>query len=112
MLRKILFWLHLSSGAAAGLVILVMCVTGILLAWQRQILQFADSGVRSRASAPGLARKSPEELLAAAIESRHAVPTALTVRSNPAEAPSVEFGRGTVVYVYPSTGAVLGEGSV
>jgi hypothetical protein len=88
MFRKILFWLHLSASAVAGLVILVMSETGVLLAWQRQIIRFADRSVRSRASAPGPVRKSPKELLAGAIESRHAVPTALILRSDAGEPPS------------------------
>jgi uncharacterized iron-regulated membrane protein len=111
MFRKALFWLHLSAGAVAGLVILMMSVTGVLLAWQRQVIRLADRDVRSRASKPVPVRKSPEELLGAVIESRHALPTGLTFRSDAAEPASAEFGRGTVVYFDICTGAVLGEGS-
>jgi uncharacterized iron-regulated membrane protein len=45
------------------------------------------------------------------VEARHTVPTTLTLRSDPAEPVSTEFGRNTVVYLDPSTGKVLGEGS-
>jgi uncharacterized iron-regulated membrane protein len=111
MIRRTLFWLHLSAGAVAGLVIFVMSVTGVLLTWQRQIIRFADRVVRNRASVAGPARKSPEELLSRAIESRHAVPTVLTMHSEAAEPPSMEFGRGMLVYFDPHTGEPLGEGS-
>jgi uncharacterized iron-regulated membrane protein len=36
-LRKIIFWLHLPVGVIAGLVILNMCVTGVLLTYEKQI---------------------------------------------------------------------------
>lgn len=38
MIRKAFFWSHLT----AGLVILVMSVTGVLLAYERQITDWAD----------------------------------------------------------------------
>ncbi|MBZ5651294.1 MAG: hypothetical protein LAO18_12500 [Acidobacteriia bacterium] len=33
--RRVLFWVHLTAGCVAGLVILVMSVTGALLAYRR-----------------------------------------------------------------------------
>jgi len=33
MLRKTVFWIHLSVGVGAGLVILMMSVTGVLLTY-------------------------------------------------------------------------------
>jgi len=41
-LRRPLFWIHLTAGSVAGLVILVMSVTGVLLACRRQVLSWAD----------------------------------------------------------------------
>jgi uncharacterized iron-regulated membrane protein len=38
VLRKTVFWIHLSCGVAAGLVIGMMSVTGVLLAFERQIV--------------------------------------------------------------------------
>jgi uncharacterized iron-regulated membrane protein len=52
--RRILFWVHLTAGAMAGLVILVMSVTGVLLAYKRQIMRWADGslqGCRHRGAA-------------------------------------------------------------
>ena len=37
-LRQIIFWLHLVTGIVAGLIIFVMSVTGVLLAFERQIV--------------------------------------------------------------------------
>ena len=44
--RRILFWIHLSAGTLAGCVIFVMSVTGVMLAFQRQIVQWSDSRYR------------------------------------------------------------------
>src|SRR5436190_1171040 len=41
-LRKSIFWLHLVAGSIAGLVILVMSVTGVVLAFERQIMAMVD----------------------------------------------------------------------
>ncbi|MEO0613870.1 MAG: PepSY-associated TM helix domain-containing protein [Pseudomonadota bacterium] len=37
-----IFWTHLSAGVAAGLFILIMSATGILLAYERQIVAAAE----------------------------------------------------------------------
>ncbi|WDT79120.1 MAG: PepSY-associated TM helix domain-containing protein [Candidatus Manganitrophus sp.] len=45
--RNILFWVHLAAGTVAGLVILVMALTGALIAFEPQIVDFAERGVRN-----------------------------------------------------------------
>ncbi|CAN5799823.1 hypothetical protein BH23GEM5_BH23GEM5_06000 [soil metagenome] len=42
LFRTVLFWCHLSVGVLAGVVVLVMSVTGVLLTYQRQITAWAD----------------------------------------------------------------------
>jgi uncharacterized iron-regulated membrane protein len=42
-LRKIIFWCHLPVGVIAGLVIFTMCVTGVLLSFEKQITAWADT---------------------------------------------------------------------
>ena len=42
LLRKVIFWCHLTAGAFAGVVILIMSVTGVLLTYERQIQRWAD----------------------------------------------------------------------
>ena len=43
--RKIFFWLHLAVGATGGLVILIMSFTGVLLMYEKQIIEWADQRV-------------------------------------------------------------------
>ena len=55
-LRSLIFWPHLIAGTVAGLVILLMSVTGILLTYERQLVAWADSRHRSVVPAPGATR--------------------------------------------------------
>lgn len=52
--RTVLFWLHLSFAALAGLVIFVMCITGAAMAVQLQVVEWAERDVR-RPVAPNAA---------------------------------------------------------
>lgn len=109
-LRKILFWGHLSAGIAAGLLILNASVTGLMIAFEHQIVEFAERGVRRVAPpADGGAPLSADDLLAGAAASAPGKrATALTVSSDPRASASVQFGRDGAVFVDPYTGAALG----
>ena len=48
--RRIVFWAHLSAAVAVGLVILLMSATGVLLAYERQIVAGRAAGVRGAAA--------------------------------------------------------------
>ena len=112
-LRKIVFWCHLPVGVIAGVVILIMCVTGVLLAYEKQITSWADT--RGYAAAPPTAdaRHLPvETLLAKAREVRGTNPTAITLKSDPSAPAEIAFGRdAAALFVNPYSGQVLGEGS-
>ena len=110
-IRKIIFWCHLAAGVFGGLVILIMSVTGVLLAYERQITSWANTRSYKVVRPNSATRLRPEALLAKVKETHSAAPTALTVRSG-LEAPAeVSFGRERTVFVNPYTGEVLGEGS-
>jgi uncharacterized iron-regulated membrane protein len=111
-LRKIIFWLHLPVGVIAGIVILNMCVTGVLLTYEKQIISWADT--RSYRSAPPATQTQHlpvETLIARARDSRGANPTSVTLKSDPLAPAEIGFGRETTLFVNPYTGAILGEGS-
>ena len=82
MIRKIFFWLHLAAGSLAGIVILIMSITGVLLAWQRQIIHYADRQFRQPPAVSQATRATPETLLANVVESRRVLPTTLTLRAD------------------------------
>jgi len=113
LLRKVIFWCHLFTGVCAGIVVLVMSVTGVLLAYERQLTAWADqSGYPAAPHSPAATRLPVETLLARARQTRpSAAPSAFTLRADPSAPAEVAFGRESTVFLNPYTGEVLGEGS-
>lgn len=106
-MRKILFWLHLAAGLVAGSIILIMSATGVVLAFEREIVSWAERDAR-RVEAPAAAISLP--LAALLAQARAAAPAGakladLTVSTDPAEAIALNFGRDHGVYYQnPYTG--------
>jgi uncharacterized iron-regulated membrane protein len=110
--RKIIFWCHLPVGVIAGVVILIMCVTGVLLSYEKQITSWADTrGYRAAPPAAGAQHLPIETLLAKARETRGTAPTAITLKADPEAPAELAFGRETTVFANPYTGELHGEGS-
>jgi uncharacterized iron-regulated membrane protein len=103
-MRKVLFWLHLAAGVVAGLIIFVMCVTGGLLAFERQMLDWADRHNARVIPPPGAARLPLSDLIA----NSEATPAAIIVRSDPTEPVEVSISRDRTIYLNPYTGAATG----
>jgi uncharacterized iron-regulated membrane protein len=113
LFRKILFWCHLGAGVTAGMIVLLMSVTGVLLTYEKQMTSRADKNAYN--IAPTTAPLAPEALLAKVSEAG-APPASLTLRADATAPASVSFpnanGRGErTVFVNPYTGAMLGEGA-
>jgi uncharacterized iron-regulated membrane protein len=53
-LRRFFFWTHLALGLASGLVVLLMSVTGVLLAFEKQAVAFVDRRAVGPAAGPRL----------------------------------------------------------
>jgi uncharacterized iron-regulated membrane protein len=110
-LRKILFWIHLTTGCLAGIVVLIMATTGVLLIYQRQITSWANRDFRSLPPATGAERLSIDKMLGAVKLQHSALPSMITIRSDPGAPAEVSFSREQVFLVDVYTGNVLGEGS-
>jgi uncharacterized iron-regulated membrane protein len=111
-LRKIIFWCHLPVGVIAGVVILIMCVTGVLLSYEKQITSWADTrGYRAAPPTPETQHLPVETLLTKAREARGPTPTAVTLKSDSSAPAEIALGREATIFVNPYTGAILGEGS-
>jgi uncharacterized iron-regulated membrane protein len=109
--RTVLFWMHLICGVAAGAVILMMCVTGALLTYQRQITAWADMrGYYSEPPVKGQ-RLSSNELVERARAQASVRPTAVVIRSDKTAPASVVVGPGRQLFVNPYSGEVYGEGN-
>lgn len=111
-IRKTLFWLHLTAGVLAGVVILLMSATGVLLAFEKQIVAFAERDLRATAAEAARPALPLSQIVAAAMAAApDAKPSNVVVRADRRAPVAVAFGRGRTLFVHPTTGAVLGEGS-
>jgi uncharacterized iron-regulated membrane protein len=104
-IRRALFWAHLVSGLVAGAFILVMSVTGVVLAFESEILDFIDRDVR-RLTPPTGASPMPLDALLAKVLAEHPELAAgtLSVPSAPDEAYRLSARGGAALYVDPYTG--------
>lgn len=107
MFRKVLFWVHLIAGVVAGVIIGIMCATGAILAFEHEIVEWAERDARIVA-APVDGTRLP---LDAQIERAQAAnpgarPTSIIVHAGPDHATTVGFGRDATYYVNPYTGEV------
>lgn len=112
--RQIIFWGHLLAGTSAGVVILIMSITGALLAFQPQIERFA-AGEAHTVQIPSQTtpRLSAQTLFARLREGNpNARPTALTIQADRSAAASFALGRERMLYVNPYDGSILGEGAM
>jgi len=110
-LRTLIFWPHLIAGVTAGVVILIMSVTGVLLTYERQLIAWSDSHHRSTVPTPGASRL-PVETLLRTIRTQHPdlTVTAITIGSAP-DAPVTVTVPQRTLYFDAYSGRLLGEAS-
>ena len=108
LFRSIVFWTHLVAGLCAGLIILVMSVTGSALAFDPQITTWAESSSRRIEPAqPDEYRLNLDQLLARAKAARpDEEPSAVTFYPEATSAVRVGTGREGGVFVDPYRGSV------
>lgn len=106
-MRKVLFWAHLVLGIAAGIIVLIMSVTGVLLGFERQVVAWADRMANRPVSAQGQQPVSIEKLLSGLGDK----PASVTLRNDPKAPVEASFGRERTVFLDPYDGTTLGEGS-
>ncbi|WP_426746441.1 PepSY-associated TM helix domain-containing protein [Myxococcus faecalis] len=106
--RKTLFWIHLVVGVVVGIVVAIMSVTGVAIAFENQVLDWADSEARTvSAPGPGTTRLSLEEMIAKVRDAKpDAQVSGVTVFPSETSATQVALGRAGVVFVNPYTGEV------
>ena len=111
-LRTVLFWTHLTAGLVAGVVILIMSVTGTLLTFQQSVLKVVERSQRY-VEVPANGRRLDVDVLLerARLAVPDAEPTTVTLDSDPRATASIALGQRGTVFVNPYTGDVLGTGS-
>lgn len=107
--RTVLFWIHLAVGAAAGIVILIMSITGMALTYEKQVIEWADRTAWTAPSTAG-SHLAPETLIAAAAEARPEKPVVgLTLRADAAAPATVTFNGNSALLIDPYTATIIGE---
>jgi uncharacterized iron-regulated membrane protein len=109
--RRVIFWSHLVCGVSAGLVILLMSLTGVLLTYEKQMIVWAET--RSYQLSPGREEQSlsPEELLKRVREVESGRPVTFLARADRTLPVAIGLDDGRTLQVDPYAGAVLGEGA-
>src|SRR5262245_33844553 len=113
-LRTLIFWTHLAAGVVAGIVILVMCVTGVLLTYERQIYAWYDRDFRSESVAAVGAQRMPVDDLLARVKA-HApdlAPASITINADADGPVTIAAGQGPTartLFVDAYSGRILGE---
>ena len=111
-LRSFIFWPHLIAGVTAGLIIFLMCVTGVLLTYERQLIAWADSGFRSLKPAAD-ARPLPLDVLLERARDAHPdlTPDGGHGQSRTRARPLRSLPASARCYVDRYSGSVVGEAS-
>ena len=105
--RKILFWTHLVAGLIAGVIIFVMSFTGTIIAFEHEIVAWAERDAR-RVNPPSEADRLTLDQLSIAFSAAYPdkTPTAVSVSADPAAAVTFAIGRGETYYLNPYTGEI------
>lgn len=108
LFRSILFWAHLAAGLIAGLFIGIMCFTGTVLAFEDEIVAWAERDARQVTPPATDATRLPladlqRKLREAQPDFR---PTGVVLLNDPEAAITFNAGRDEGIYVNPYTGEV------
>jgi uncharacterized iron-regulated membrane protein len=111
LFRRILFWAHLTSGVVAGVFILLMSATGVLLTYEHQMVAKAERG--NHVELADGARRLPLDALAQAARASagNAQRISLIISSEPSAPVAVSSGRENTALLNPFTGASIADAS-
>lgn len=110
--RRVVFWAHLCTAVSVGFIVLIMSVTGVLLAYERQLTWWADTrSVDAGPATPGQPRLHIDALVERATAAFEGAPTAVTWRAEAGAPVVVAFDGDRTLLVNAWTGVVLGEGA-
>jgi uncharacterized iron-regulated membrane protein len=106
--RKIIFWAHLIAGVISGLAIGVMCFTGTLLAFEKEIIAWSERDARRIEVPPApMTRLSLDELQRRMREAQpEARSVSIVLQNDSTAAVAFSAGRTGGFYVNPYTGEV------
>ena len=107
-LRTLLFWPHLVAGALAGALILLMSATGVLLTYERQLVEWSNSGMRSSVPDGGTRLPVAQVVASFQLAQPDLAPSSVAVGADPGDPVIVSAGQRSF-YLDAYTGRLLGE---
>lgn len=111
-LRRAVFWIHLTVGVAAAIVILIMAATGVILTYEAQFNRLALGKYRSVVAHPYPAALPLGELIDRITSHQSAGSVAsVALRRDLREPAIVRLDDGATVYADRFTGEALGDGN-
>jgi uncharacterized iron-regulated membrane protein len=111
MVRNVVFWLHLALGCAAGLVILIMSLTGVLLAFERQINGWVDAPAVLQGQSESAEKTSLDSVVASLKFKGQGTPDQLVLHNDPSAPLEARYGRERTLFLNPWTAEVIGQPS-
>lgn len=111
MIRKVIFWTHLVVGIITGIVTLNLCVTGALLSFEEQTVDWAESSPLALPPA-GMTECLPlDELLGKVAKVESSRPSNVRITNDPRSPVRINFANRTTLCANAYTGAVIGRGA-
>jgi uncharacterized iron-regulated membrane protein len=108
LIRNIVFWLHLVMGCVAGLVILALSITGVLLAFERQINAWADAPAALSDNSEAIEQAPLNSYLDVLRRDGQGVPSQLILHNRANLPIEAKYGRERTVYLNPWTAEIIG----
>ena len=105
MIRTVLFWFHLVCGLGAGIVILAMSLTGVILTYERQMQTWEDRSYYAEPE-PGQQLLSADQLVEASRSILDFEPNTLMLSSDPTAPAVLRQGSSNTQILNPYTGRV------
>ena len=103
MFRTTLFWLHLACGLCAGIIVLMMSVTGVILTYERQMQVWEDRSYYAEPEA-GQQMLNADQLIEASRSLDGFEPTSLMISSDQTAPAVLRQGRSQTQILNPYTG--------
>lgn len=103
--RRFLFWSHLITGVAVGIVIFILALTGALLTYEAQIKEMFEPRIEARAGQTAML--SADELIAIAAPAFPGRSASLSYDRDPSKPVEVRAGRRDVKLLDPYSGAFI-----
>ena len=108
-IRAVLFWAHLAAGTVAGVVILIMSVTGVALTYEKQMLEWSDRRAWTAPVSPP-SRLTPEAIVATVVAAQPELKiVALTMRADATAPATLTLEGSKALLIDPYSGSIIGE---